>query len=257
LGHDHVPSSNEVPLLSILSSGIYQVDALLATPKAKEFVQTLVAIDTCCGLDLIREDMVSKDAIKQYVADAPCVRDAKRRLVNLSAAVSLEASIADQVFKRTLFVASQLSVSLILDTAFMEEHVQSLLPREILIVLSSGVSVPLVDYTLRSTSAVKLAKAYVIPPKTEMAVLVKADREGLSFLKTPYVKGRLLYACNGVSCLPAPGECFLITIANFCDTVACMQPGTTVGVATNIEQVILQDDDVDEKRDWRKEVPVD
>jgi hypothetical protein len=85
-----------------------------------------------------------------------------------------------------------------------------------------------VDDTRRSTSAVKLAKAYVIPPKTEMAVLVKADREGLSFLKPFYVKGRLLYACNGVSCLPSPGECFLITIANFGDTVA------TVGVATNI-----------------------
>jgi hypothetical protein len=66
------------------------------------------------------------------------------------------------------------------------------------------------------------------------------------------VKGRLLSACNGVSCLPAPGECFLITIANFGDTVSCMQPGTTVCVATNIEQVLLLDDDVDEKRDWRK-----
>jgi hypothetical protein len=124
-------------------------------------------------------------------------------------------------------------------------------------ILSSGVSVPLVDDTRRSTSAVKLAKTYVIPPKTEMAVLVKADREGLSFLKPLNVKGRLLYACNGVSCLPAPGECFLITIANFGDTVACMQPGTTVGVATNIKQVLLLDDDTDEKRDWRKEVPMD
>jgi hypothetical protein len=76
LGHDHVLSSDEVPLLIILSSGIYQVDALLATPKAKHFVQTFVAMDTCCGLDLIREDMVPKDAIKQYVADAPRVRDA-------------------------------------------------------------------------------------------------------------------------------------------------------------------------------------
>jgi hypothetical protein len=118
LSHDHVPSSDEVPLLSILSSGIYQVDALVATLKAKEFVQTLVAMDTCCGLDLIREDMVPKDAIKQYVADAPHVRDANGRLVNLSAAVSLEVSIADQVFK-TLLVAPQLSVSLILGTAFM------------------------------------------------------------------------------------------------------------------------------------------
>jgi hypothetical protein len=90
LSHDHVPSSDEVPLLSILSSGIYQVDALLATPKAKEFVQTLVAMDTCCELDLIREDMVPKDAIKQYVAEAPRVRDANGRLVNLSAAVSLK-----------------------------------------------------------------------------------------------------------------------------------------------------------------------
>jgi hypothetical protein len=49
-----------------------------------------------------------------------------------------------------------------------------------------------VDDTRRSTSAVKLAKAYVIPPKTEMAVLVKADREGLSLLKPHYVKGLLL-----------------------------------------------------------------
>jgi hypothetical protein len=183
LGHDYVPSSDEVPLLSILSSGIYQVDALLATPKAKEFVQTLVAMDTCCELDLIREDMVPKDAIKQYVADAPRVRDANGRLVNLSASVSLEVSIADQVFKSTLFVAPQLSVSLILGTAFMEEHVQSLLPRERLMVLSSGVSVPLVDDTRRSTSAVKFAKAYIFPQRTEMAVLVRADQHGLSLLK--------------------------------------------------------------------------
>jgi hypothetical protein len=101
LGHDHVSSSDEVPLLSILSSGLYQVDALLAIPKAKEFVQTLVTMDTCRGLNLIREDMVPKDDIKQYVADAPRVRDANERLVTLSAAVSLEVSIADQVFKRT------------------------------------------------------------------------------------------------------------------------------------------------------------
>jgi hypothetical protein len=91
LGHDYVPSSDEVPLLSILSSRIYKVDALLATPKAKAFAQTLlVAMDTCCGLDLIREDMVPKDAFTQYVADAPRVRDANGRLVNLLAAVSLE-----------------------------------------------------------------------------------------------------------------------------------------------------------------------
>jgi hypothetical protein len=105
LGHDHVISSDEVPLFSLLSSGIYQVDALLATPKAKEFVQTLVAMDICCGLDLIREDMVPKDAIKQYVADTPRVRDANGCLANLSAGVSLEVPIADQVFKRTLLVA--------------------------------------------------------------------------------------------------------------------------------------------------------
>jgi hypothetical protein len=47
----------------------------------------------------------------------------------------------------------------------MEEHVQSLQPRERHMVLSSGVSVPLVDDTRRSTSTVKLAKARVIPPK--------------------------------------------------------------------------------------------
>jgi hypothetical protein len=61
----------------------------------------------------------------------------------------------------------------------------------------------------------------------------------MSILAEAYVKGRLSYACIGVSCLPASGECFLITVANFGGTVACMQPGTTVGVATNIEQVLL------------------
>jgi hypothetical protein len=65
-------------------------------------------MDTCCGLDLIREEMVPKDVVKQYVADAPNARDANGRLVNLSTAVSLEVSIADQVFKRTLLVAPQL-----------------------------------------------------------------------------------------------------------------------------------------------------
>jgi hypothetical protein len=108
LGHDHVPSSDEVLLLRVLSSGIYQVDASLANPKTKEFVQTLVAMDTCCGLDHIREDMVPKNAIKQCIADAPPIRDANGRLVNLSAAVSLEVPIADQVFKRTLLVAPKL-----------------------------------------------------------------------------------------------------------------------------------------------------
>jgi hypothetical protein len=62
-------------------------------------------MDTCCGLNLIREDMVPKDAIRQYIANAPRVRDANGYLVNLSAAFSLEVSIADQVFKRTLFIA--------------------------------------------------------------------------------------------------------------------------------------------------------
>jgi hypothetical protein len=89
-----------------------------------------------------------------------------------------------------------------------------------------------------------------------MAVLVKADQEDLSLLKIFYVKRRLLYACNGVSFLPAPGECFLIIIEIFGDTVACMQPGN-IGVATNIERALLLDDDVDKKRDWRKEVPMD
>jgi hypothetical protein len=155
LGHDHVPSNDEVPLLSILSSGIYQVDALLAIPKAKEFVQTLVAMDTCCGLDLIRKTLVPKDAIKPYVADAPHVCYANGRVVNLSAAISLEGSIADQVFKRTLLISPQLSMSLILGTAFMEEHVKSHLPRKRLMIISSSVSIPLVDDTRRSTSAFK------------------------------------------------------------------------------------------------------
>jgi hypothetical protein len=127
-------------------------------------------MDTCCGLDLIREEMIPKDDIKHYVADLSRVRDSNGRLVNLSAAVSSEVSIADQVFKRKPFVAPQLSVSLILGTAFMEGHAQSLLPRERLMILSTGVSVSLVDDTRRSTSAVKLANAYIIHPKTEMAV---------------------------------------------------------------------------------------
>jgi hypothetical protein len=51
----------------------------------------------------------------------------------------------------------------------------------------------IVDITICKTTLVreaehKLAKAYVIPPKTEMAVLVKAGREGLSLLKPLYVK---------------------------------------------------------------------
>jgi hypothetical protein len=92
----------------------------------------------------------------------------------------------------------------------------------------------LVDDIRRTTSAVKLAKAYIIPRKTEIAILFKAYREVLSLMKHLHVKRRLLYACNGVSCLPTTDECFLITIANFGDTVACMQPGTIVGVATNI-----------------------
>jgi hypothetical protein len=78
----------------------------------------------------------------------------------------------------------------------MEEHVQSLLQLEVLMVLSSGVLVPLADDTRRSPSAVKLAKAYVIPSKTEMAVLVRADQEGLSLLKlgrysTFYFRGQV------------------------------------------------------------------
>jgi hypothetical protein len=36
-----------------------------------------------------------------------------------------------------------------------------------------------------------------------------------------------------------------------------MQPDTTVGVVTNIEQLLLLDDDFDEERDWRKEVSMD
>jgi hypothetical protein len=61
---------------------------------------------------------------------------------------------------------------LITGTAFMEENVQSLLPRERLMVLSNGVSVPLVDDTRRSTSAVKLARAYFFPSETDMAVVL-------------------------------------------------------------------------------------
>jgi hypothetical protein len=86
----------------------------LTTPKATDFVQTLVAMDTCCELDLIREDMVPKDAIKQYVSDVPRVLDANKHLVNKSAAVSLKVSIADKFFKGILLVAPQLSASLIL-----------------------------------------------------------------------------------------------------------------------------------------------
>jgi hypothetical protein len=106
----HTQLSGEVPLLRVLSSGIYQVYALFATPKAKDFVHTLVAMDTCCGLDLFRQDMVSKDAIRQHISEAPRVRGANGRLIDLSAMVCLEVCIADQVFERTLFVAPQLSV---------------------------------------------------------------------------------------------------------------------------------------------------
>jgi hypothetical protein len=120
----------------------------------------------------------------------------------------MEVSIADQVFKITLFVAPKLSKTLILGTTFMEEHVKSLLSLKILTVLSSGVSIPLVDDTRRSTSAVELTKANVIPPTTEIDVLFEAHREGLSLLKPLYVTGRLMYACNGVSCFLAPGESF-------------------------------------------------
>jgi hypothetical protein len=198
-----------------------------------QFVQTLVAMDTCCGLDLIHEDMVPNDAIKQYVADAPCVRDANGRLVNLSAAVSLEVSIADQVFKITLF--GRPTTLCVVDTEYCVHGRACAVPPSsrntygsILCGTTGGRYSP---FYLR----VKLAKAYSIPPKREMAVLAKADREDLSLLKPLYVMGRLLYACNGVSCIPAPGEFFLITISNFGDTFAYTQPGTSVEVATIIE----------------------
>jgi hypothetical protein len=82
-------------------------------------------------------------------------------------------------------------------------------------------------------------------------------RSGRSILaEASLCQGKTVVCVQWCLFLPAPGECFLITIANFGDTVAFMQPGTTVGVDTNIEQVLLLDDDVDEKRDWRKEVPM-
>jgi hypothetical protein len=157
----------------------------------------------------------------------------------------MEVPIADQFFERTLFISLQLSVPLFLGTAFLRVNVQSFLHCEILVVQFYGGLVLLVDDICRSTSAVRLTKLYVIPPKTEMAVLVITYREGLFLLKPLYIKGRLVYASNGVSSLPAPGE-------YFGDIVACMKPDITVYVATNIEHVLIWDDDVDQKREWPK-----
>jgi hypothetical protein len=136
----------------------------------------------------------------------------------------------------------------------MEEQVQSILPHERLMVLSSGLSVPLVDDTRQFTSSVRFCKACEIPPKTEMAVLVTTDWEGLSLLKPLYVNERLLYASKW--CLVLTRSWLLLSSPHhklrwyfylYAARYYCWYWFS----------VLLLNDDVDEKRDRQKEKPMD
>jgi hypothetical protein len=240
-------SEADAPTMPVLSSSIYRVRILLGDIKSELMNAIDAAFDTCASAYIIRRDVLPPEYKIQPCGNMP-------RLVEGVATVTIRIGCVN--LSIDFLVARELSVPLILGTAFIDEHVSTIFPDRHRIVLKDLSEVAIIHSSVE-TSSVNTIRDYLTPSFSEFVVSVITKRAGLSEIRPATLRSRNIHAANGILEIPS-SRSFYIKIANFSEDTIFFRAGTVVAYATEVKTVVIMGQEGNDDPDnWRKEVDLD
>lgn len=241
--------------------------SLGATAKAMRPI--FIALDTCSGYNIIRRSALPSGWERLTIAEErlPALCDANGNPIKLDGAVQLRLRLANQVYSVTFIIAAQLSVDVILGTAFQNKHVRAIQCMARRVQLNSG-TIPiltpdeqtpefLAENSERSGEAslcssadrvrksappyrIRLAKAVTLPGFSQCAVRVSSDARGLCLIEPKhgvFVKYQVR-ASNGVF-EAHPDRPTTLVVSNFGETPRKLPKGMVIAYATRSPVAIV------------------
>ena len=241
------------PLCS-LSSLNYKVEASFNTHK-EAWRPLLCVLDTGAGPNLIRADLLPDDTLKKL--------DTSRAVVNLSSAsghgldvlgiTRLSVRVGSQVTSHDFVVSRQLSTDVLLGCHFIDSAVEDIHVQLRSVELRNGESVPIVrrrssnapttkpttesprlsPRVISAHKALRVTKATVIPPRTQMFVPVQGSVRGLQLVSSrPELFDK--YHCtvaNGIADV-RPARPFHVQVANLSEQPVTLHKRMRIAFAT-------------------------
>ena len=162
--------------------------------------------------------------------------------------------IGNMTTRTHFLVASNLAVNSILGTEFIDRHVRGILPKERRFVFREEGSVTLLGSapgpegsrkdrenppTRTRSNKVRVAKQFVLPPMSQVPVLVNTEARGLVFLQCnpKTVKKNLSLMANGV--MEPAGLPFRVSMSNVRDRPVRIPKGAVIGLALPAPRAVL------------------
>jgi transposase InsO family protein len=159
----------------------------------------VAVLDTGAGPNLIREDVLPPDweSLRLRGVPVPKVMNASGRLLHSKGVIVLIVQVGDLRTRVRFYVTAGLAVPCILGCNFIDRHVRSIMPGERRVELREGGSVAITEGSPGSkesrkdeppasatpSTKVRVAKAILLPPRSEAHVTVQTASVGLRFLQ--------------------------------------------------------------------------
>lgn len=194
-------------------------------------IRVRTVLDTGAGPNLIHYDRIDP-AWRTSIRDTttPSLRDASKRAMRTLGVITLLVRIGQFQAHVQFLVVPNLAVDCILGTTFTDRHVKAIYPRSQTVHFHDAPPVALVGSTSPTAPAsaphdlaqetpsrkLRLARAIVIPPMTQMPATVTAASGGLCFLQNhPRMAHKhLALMAQGVMDL-LPNTPFTVLVSNF------------------------------------------
>ncbi len=211
-------------------------------------------LDTGAGSSFIRKELIPRTLLDQVksVSERLDIRDASNRRVSILGKLRLRVRLGGRTEWVHFNVVHNLGTDVILGCDFLDRHVDAIRPRNRLVTLVDGTSVPILrghrpsklyqrillepepatEKTVRPSSRVKVRTQIVLQPGTQTWVEVSTDISG-TILMDPNARLYRNHAClasNGVAEVTADKP-FKVLVANFGDHPKPLAVGQVVATA--------------------------
>ena len=271
---DVVASNAKENLMLLLVGNNYVVSGSYGL-KSSAMTPSLVYIDTCSGVNVIREGALPPSWVqyREPLTFDPGLGDANRNPIHFVGVIRLSIRFANRVYRVPFLVAKTFAVDVLVGTSFHNKYIKLIACIEQQITFSHEDTIPILEQNHsalgsdasveegapvhpsnsktgssrqkgkrhpKDANTIRMVKGSTIPPQSQIALRVRCDGAGLSYL-TP--KMSLLFRhnvrlANGIAEIHPKRE-FEVVVANFGKKAVRLPKHTVLGYATRHPLAIL------------------
>ena len=211
----------------------------------------LTVLDTGTGHNFVRMNALTEAAQRAIrPGRLPDIRDANKGKVRTVGTVTLRCQLGSYETRVNFVVCERLSVPVILGCDFCDRYVEAIMPRQKMVELDDGSTVPIIRVpSTRARDAVPLpaplryptaadppapkvhaSRSYKLQPRSQTWIEVVSKHHGVGVVEPlPLLYERQSIALANGIVQTMPGQKFRILIANFSDHVRAVQRNQVVG----------------------------